>query len=103
MSIFNIFNRGNKFNEDVQKARETAGAVLLDVRTKEEYKAGHVPGAINIPLDSLPDAELDKSNTFYVYCLSGARSGQACSYLKGQGFEAANIGGIASYHGDLER
>lgn len=103
MSIFNIFNRGSQFNEGVEQARKTAGAILLDVRTKEEYKAGHVAGAVNIPLDGLQGAKLDKGKPLFVYCLSGARSGRACSYLKQQGFEATNIGGISNYSGELER
>ena len=103
MSIFNIFNRGNQFNEGVEKARNTAGAVLLDVRTEEEFKSGHVPGAINIPLDDLYSTDLDKGTPLFVYCLSGARSRQACSYLKGQGYETTNIGGISSYSGEIER
>lgn len=103
MSIFNIFNRGNQINEGIEKARNTTGAVLLDVRTKEEYKSGHVPGAVNIPLDNLQSAKLDKDKPLFVYCLSGARSSRACSYLKQQGFDAANIGGISSYSGNLER
>ena len=103
MSIFNLFNRGSKFSEGIETARKTAGAVLLDVRTKEEYKTGHVPGAVNLPLDSLNSAKLDKSKPLFVYCLSGARSSRACSYLKDQGYETTNIGGISSYSGDLER
>lgn len=103
MSIFNFFNRGSKFNEGIEEARNTNGALLLDVRTKEEFKAGHVPGAINIPLDTLENAKLDKKAPLFVYCLSGARSGQACAYLKSQGYQATNIGGISSYSGDLER
>ena len=103
MSIFNFFNRGSKFNEGVEEARNTSGAILIDVRTKEEYRAGHVPGAINIPLDRLQGAKLDKKNTHFVYCLSGARSGRACAHLKNQGYKATNIGGISSYGGDLER
>lgn len=65
--------------------------VLLDVRRPEEIEEisieGHV--AINIQHPSFPDKinELDKSKTYFVYCRSGARSGQACQYMASQGFD----------------
>ena len=65
-------------NDGVEQARQTPGALLLDVRTPEEYAAGHVPGSRNIPLDCVGQAELDREAPLFVYCRSGARSGQAC-------------------------
>jgi rhodanese-related sulfurtransferase len=58
---------------------------VLDVRTKREFDAGHIAGAINIDLNS-PDfekkvAELDKSKTYLVHCAGGVRSAQACVKL----------------------
>ncbi len=49
MSIFDFFT-GSDINEGVKQFREHKNAVLLDVRSKEEYAAGHIPGSINIPL-----------------------------------------------------
>lgn len=67
-----------------------AGAVLLDVRTPEEFSAGHVQGATNIPLDELAqrlDALKEKKNTdVVVYCHSGRRSALAVKALKEAGF-----------------
>ena len=82
--------------------KETPDAVLLDVRTPEEYRAGHVPGAKNLPLDRLGGVNLPKSQPVFAYCLSGARSAQACAWLNRQGHEAVNLGGIGSYRGPLE-
>jgi phage shock protein E len=77
-----------------------SGAVLLDVRTPEEFASGHLEGAINIDVQS-PDfnqkvAELDPSATYLVYCRSGNRSGQAIDRMEGLGFtDLTNIGSVA--------
>jgi rhodanese-related sulfurtransferase len=62
---------------------------LVDVRTAEEFAAGHVPGAINIPLDQLPTRwqELASENEIVVYCLSGVRAAQAIDLLRGRAFK----------------
>ncbi|WP_343209075.1 FAD-dependent oxidoreductase [Anaerolentibacter hominis] len=71
------------------------GAVKLDVRTAAEYGRGHIPGTINIPLDSLRDHldELNKDKTIYVNCQSGLRSYIACRILKQHGFDCYNLAG----------
>lgn len=63
--------------------------IIIDVREPYEYDAGHVEGAINIPLSKLPHniSELDKSAEIIVYCASGARSSVAEKLLIGYGFE----------------
>ncbi len=72
-----------------------AGAVLIDVRQPNEYEAGHVPGAVLVPLAAVPDTlELFASDVpTYVICRSGSRSYRACEYLEDQGIEAINIEG----------
>ena len=102
MSIFSIFHRQD-MNDGVEQARKTPGAVLLDMRTAEEYAEGHVPGSRNIPLDRISAALLDKGAPLFVYCRSGARSSQACAILQQRGYQATNIGGILSYDGTLEQ
>ena len=102
MSIFSLFQKPD-LDVGVARCRQTPGAVLLDVRTPEEYAAGHVPGSRNIPLDRISGARLDKGAPLFVYCRSGARSGQACAILTRRGFEAVNIGGIMNYCGELEQ
>jgi rhodanese-related sulfurtransferase len=71
-----------------------AGAVLLDVRRPEEYESGHVPGAVLVPLDLLPDS-LDEvpDGELYVICRSGARSAAAVKFLVGTGRAATNVAG----------
>ena len=90
----------------VQAYQATPGAVLLDVRTPEEYREGHIHGSKNVPLQSL-DKVTDFVNhqdiPLFVYCHSGARSAQAVSVLEGMGYtNVKNIGGIAAYAGKVE-
>lgn len=106
MGLMNFFKNAD-INAGVEQYRNTEGAVLLDVRTAEEYAGGHIPGSVNLPLQELSRAEQfisDKRTPLFVHCLSGARSRQAVSVLKGMGYtDAANIGGIGSYRGKVEK
>jgi len=74
-----------------------SGTPLVDVRTEEEFKNGHVDGAVNIPLNKIPDRinELKKLGEPLVFCcMSGGRSDQAVRYLKQNGFNNVhNVGG----------
>jgi rhodanese-related sulfurtransferase len=76
--------------------------ILLDVRTESEYGAGHIPGAINIPVDlENRIAELDKSKRIIVYCQSGGRSKTASGILAQHGFFVYNMeDGISAWKGD---
>ena len=51
MGLFDLL-RGTDINKKLQEMREVKGAVLLDVRNADEYRSGHIPGAINVPVDS---------------------------------------------------
>jgi phage shock protein E len=75
------------------------GAMLVDVRTTSEYDSGHVPGAVNIPLDSLSTRldELPDSGPIIVYCRSGSRSAQAASILCSAGFHVLDLGPMSNY------
>ncbi|MCI7606722.1 MAG: rhodanese-like domain-containing protein [Spirochaetales bacterium] len=101
------FLKGPDINEGVKEYRETNGAVLIDVRTPEEYREGHIPESMNIPLQSINKVTRiidDKSTPIFVHCLSGARSRQATNILKQLGYtNVKNIGGISSYKGKIER
>lgn len=88
-------------NEGVARCRETPGAVLVDVRTPEEYAQGHIPGSVNFPLERLRD--YDGGEPVFAYCHSGARSARACALLEQMDVQAVNIGGIMDYAGELER
>lgn len=93
-------------SEFEEKFRQQPGK-LLDVRTPGEYNAGHLNGAVNIDwlggqVHSQAD-NLNKAETYYLYCASGNRSNQAAAYLKQLGFERVyNIGGYTSVmHADI--
>ncbi len=67
---------------------------LVDVREVHEYRSGHVPGAVNIPLSLLPlrASELPAGN-LHLICRSGARSAQACLWLARSGRSTVNVAG----------
>ena len=74
-------------------------ALIVDVRTPEEFADGHYPGAINIPhetiLDGLSQLGVTQVTPVILYCRSGNRSGQAEQALREKGFtEATNAGGL---------
>ena len=71
------------------------GAYVLDVRQPDEYEAGHVPGAVLVPLDQLPGrlAEIPRDEHLYVICRSGGRSAAAVEALTGAGYTATNVAG----------
>ena len=82
------------------------GVKLLDVRTPEEYAAGHIDGAQqldwNAPGFAAGLADLDKNATWVVYCHTGNRSGQATALMAQEGFTDVNdvAGGIAAWEAD---
>lgn len=73
------------------------GALVIDVRTTEEFAAGHLEGALNIPYDviatHLDTIGADKQRSVVVYCRSGRRSGIAQQTLKGHGYTNVVNGG----------
>lgn len=71
------------------------GAKIIDVRTQSEFMGGHVAGAINIPLGELEKrmSEIREiKEPLILCCLSGGRSGQACSFLQAHNIECTNGG-----------
>lgn len=69
--------------------------LLLDVRTPQEFAAGHVPGAVNIPHDQLASrlSEIDRDHWVLVYCRSGARATMAERVLVDEGIEVRQVEG----------
>ena len=106
MSFFD-FMKVPDINQGVKEYSTTEDAVLLDVRTPEEYRQGHIPGSKNVPLQSISKVAgmIDnKATPIFVHCLSGARSSQATDILQQMGYtNVKNIGGISAYAGKVER
>ncbi len=70
-------------------------ATVLDVREPGEYREGHLPGAVNIPMGQLTArfGELDRSKPVHVVCASGNRSSAVTEVLTAAGFDAINVAG----------
>jgi len=82
------------------KAKVQKGALLVDVRTPEEFAEGHIKGAINLPVDELEQrkSELKPDAEIVLYCRSGARSGRAKSMLERSGYQRVyNLGGMSNW------
>ena len=105
MGFFDFLKQPD-INKGVMEYRDTNGAVLLDVRTPQEYREGHIPGSKNVPLQRLDQVKAvagNKETALFVYCYSGSRSRQAVSMLQRMGYtNVNNIGGIAAYAGKVE-
>ncbi len=80
---------------DVEKLSGREDVLLLDVRTRAEYGRGHLPNAVNLPLDELREhlGELDRTKIIYVNCHSGLRSYLACRILSQEGFDCLHLSG----------
>lgn len=82
--------------------QQTEGAVMIDVRTPEEFQQGHIAGAINIDFENqsfLTEVQkLDKAKEYFVYCRSGNRSGQAVKLMQHEGITRITelLGGVVA-------
>lgn len=87
----------------IEQAKADTTAIILDVRTPEEYKEEHLAGARQLDFlnTSVFDAgikQLDNTHTYYVYCRSGKRSHNACIKMKKQGLKVFDMeGGILNW------
>ncbi|NED97629.1 rhodanese-like domain-containing protein [Phytoactinopolyspora alkaliphila] len=86
---------------DVDVTAVPDDGVLLDVREPDEWQAGHVPGAVHIPLRDLPGRldDIPDEDPVYVVCKVGGRSAHAAAWLNSIGRSAVNVaGGMESWH-----
>jgi len=91
--------RRSRISADDALARLKDGGVLVDVRTESEFAAGHLPGAINFPVEAitktLPAKMPNKATVLLLHCESGTRSGVAQTKLRAMGY--ANAFNLGSY------
>lgn len=85
-----------------------SGYILLDVRRPDEFAAGHIPGAINVPNETIGSSEIselpDKGQLILVYCRSGRRSKEAAAKLVALGYtNVVEFGGIIDWTGETEQ
>ena len=81
--------------EDAHERAARRDVVLLDVRERREWKAGHAPGSKNVPLSTLMKRthELPGDRTYVAVCRTGSRSRSATARLRAAGFEVLNLKG----------
>ena len=94
-------------DEAVAMMAEEIGYVILDVRRADEFAAGHIPHAINIPNETIGTDEIpklpDKDQLILVYCRSGHRSKEAAEKLVQLGYtNIVEFGGILDWKGEIE-
>lgn len=86
-------------NEAIAKAISENG-IIIDVRSQKEFLEGHIPMAINVPLDEIQSGRfhLPKQRLLVLYCDNGLHSLMAARYLDRRGYEVLNtIGGLSAY------
>ena len=101
MAAYLVFGRGREIQGGDARKLVAAGARLLDVRSPEEYARGHLPGALNIPVQELDRRVAEVGPTdgeLVVYCRSGHRSSRAAEILRQHGFSKVhNLGPMTAW------
>lgn len=95
-------------NDIVKIMEENKDYVIVDVRTPDEYKEGHIPNAINIPNETINETVYnklkDKNQLILIYCRSGSRSRQAAYKMQKLGYtNLVDFGGIINWKGKIEK
>ena len=98
--------RSITMDEAVTMMAQENGYIILDVRRPDEFAAGHIPNAINVPNESIGTAEIpelpDKDQLIMVYCRSGRRSKEASEKLVKLGYTGiVEFGGILDWKGEI--
>jgi phage shock protein E len=100
-ALYFVFGRGREIQGADARRLVAAGARLIDVRSPDEYAGGHLPGAVNIPVQVLDQrlAEVGpRDGALIIYCRSGSRSGRAAALLRAQGFtKVHNLGPMTAW------
>lgn len=100
--MFGLFNRSASISADQLKVDRNSQTKIIDVRMPGEYRAGHIPGAENVPLNKIEGYTGNNNEKVYVICQSGMRSKRAASILKKKGYDVVNIrGGMSQWNGPV--
>lgn len=102
--MFDLFSKNDPEAIHIDDLDKLIGKIkLIDIREPYEYSTGSIKTAQNIPMGNLlseTDKYLDKENTYYIMCQSGARSLRTSRMLAKKGYHAINVaGGVGSYVG----
>ena len=99
LAVFLILKRTGQISSKNAREHMKSGALVIDVRTPGEFNSGHLPNAINLPLDeietALPRRVKEKNQALLLHCQSGMRSGVARKKLIALGY--ANVFNLGSY------
>lgn len=98
--VFMLMSRMGKASSAEARKLVESGALLVDVRSPGEFAGGHLPGAINVPVQEIGARAkelLKKGKPIVVYCASGMRSGSAASALKGAGAQVLDLGAMSRW------
>ena len=100
--------RSITMDEAVTMMAQETGYIILDVRRPDEFAAGHIPNAINVPNESIGTSDIpelpDKDQLIMVYCRSGRRSKEASEKLVKLGYtNIVEFGGILDWKGEIEK
>jgi phage shock protein E len=99
LAVFFLLKKSGQASVGEAKSRLRNGGLLIDVRSPSEFQSGHLPGAMNLPLDQLeieaPRRLPDKDRPLLLHCQSGMRSDTAKRKLAGMGYR--NVFNLGSY------
>lgn len=95
MIVFMLCGCNAKGSLDIEKLMEENEYVIIDVRTHEEYKTGHLVDSVNIPYNKIGESEIDKNKIVFVYCRSGNRSEIAYNTLTNLGYTVYDLGAFS--------
>lgn len=85
-----------------QTFKEITKTIIIDVRSENEYKDGHIESSINIPLDKIETIKYNKYDKIIVYCASGTRSKEAALKLIDMGYNNIyDMGGLINWKYDI--
>jgi phage shock protein E len=98
--VFILLKRSGQISAKAARTHLKNGALVIDVRSPDEFNAGHLTQAVNIPLDEIetvvPQRVKDRNQALLLHCASGMRSGLARRKLKAMGYtNAFNLGSLA--------
>ena len=102
--MFNFFNQVPTITSKELQNKLGRRPIILDVRSAEEYRAGHIASAMNVPLHKIATYQKQQTEQVYLICQSGLRSKKAAKLLKNKGYDVVNVrGGMNSWQGPVKR
>ncbi|MDT2613633.1 rhodanese-like domain-containing protein [Enterococcus dongliensis] len=100
--MINLFQKVPSISTEELAEKLAEPITLLDVRTPDEYRDGHIAKAISYPFEKIKRYQ-GKKEELYIICQGGVRSKKAAKILKGKGYEVVNVrGGMNQWHGPVK-